>query len=181
MPHDRVASPLPSSADDGRASTSPVVVVPDEVDDDLRDKSDYVKATVMARRNAARQRQQERVAAVEASDQARSQEQAALDDSRRRLAPKLDAWALDKHGQPRNIQALLSSLDSVLWEGAQFRVANKSALIDPKKLKITYFKACRIVHPDRIGPDADADRKYIAQTIFDRLNKAYKQFEDSHS
>jgi hypothetical protein len=153
------------------------VEVPEHVDADLQDKSDYVKAKVMARRNEERRKQQERVSALEQSEKAATEEQEPLDESRKKLNDKINQWAFDKHGQPKNIQALISTLDSVLWEGARWEPVPMSSLLDPKKLRISYFKACRVVHPDKISPDADPDVKYIAQSVFHRLNVAYKEYE----
>ena len=151
--------------------------VPEHVDEDLKDKSDFVKAKVMKRRNEERQKQKERVQALETSEKQAKVEQEQIDSSRQKLNDKIQQWAYDRHGQPKNIQALLSTLDSVLWEGASWTPVAMSQLLDPKKLRITYFKACRVVHPDKISSDADSDVKYIAQSVFHRLNVAYKEYE----
>lgn len=56
-----------------------------------------------------------------------------------------------KAGKEHNLRALLATLDTLLWPGAQWRGANISELIDPKKCKITYLKAISKVHPDKVS------------------------------
>lgn len=57
------------------------------------------------------------------------------------------AW---KAGKEQNLRALLATLDSLLWPGAQWKGAQMSELINPKKCKITYMKAISKVHPDKV-------------------------------
>lgn len=60
---------------------------------------------------------------------------------------RLLAW---KAGKEQNLRALLATLDSLLWPGAQWKGAQLSELINPKKCKITYMKAISKVHPDKV-------------------------------
>jgi tetratricopeptide (TPR) repeat protein len=60
---------------------------------------------------------------------------------------RLIAW---KAGKEQNLRALLATLDSLLWPGAQWKGAQLSELINPKKCKITYMKAISKVHPDKV-------------------------------
>lgn len=61
---------------------------------------------------------------------------------------RLVAW---KAGKEQNLRALLATLDTLLWPGAQWKGAQMSELINPKKCKMTYMKAIGKVHPDKVG------------------------------
>lgn len=61
---------------------------------------------------------------------------------------RLNAW---KAGKEQNLRALLATLDTLLWPGAQWKGAQMSDLINPKKCKITYMKAIGKVHPDKVN------------------------------
>lgn len=58
------------------------------------------------------------------------------------------AW---RKGKERNLRALLSSLDNILWSGVQWKSVTMTDLLDPKRCKITYMKAIAKVHPDKVG------------------------------
>jgi tetratricopeptide (TPR) repeat protein len=60
---------------------------------------------------------------------------------------RLLAW---KAGKEQNLRALLATLDTLLWPGAQWKGAQMSELINLKKCKITYMKAIGKVHPDKV-------------------------------
>jgi tetratricopeptide (TPR) repeat protein len=60
---------------------------------------------------------------------------------------RLVVW---KAGKEQNLRALLATLDTLLWPGAQWKGAQMSELINPKKCKITYMKAIGKVHPDKV-------------------------------
>lgn len=60
---------------------------------------------------------------------------------------RLVAW---KAGKEQNLRALLATLDTLLWPGAQWKGAQMSELINPKKCKVTYMKAIGKVHPDKV-------------------------------
>ncbi|KAI8094997.1 uncharacterized protein B0P05DRAFT_524234 [Gilbertella persicaria] len=59
--------------------------------------------------------------------------------------------AMWKTGKENNLRALLSSLESILWSGVQWKSVMMSELVEPKKCKITYMKAIAKVHPDKVS------------------------------
>ena len=153
------------------------VVVPDVVDDDLADKSDYVKASVMARRNEARRAQAERVAEVESRDSAAAAEQESREALKRDYGAALTEWA-QEHGRMKNIRVLLSTLHTVLWEGAKWEPVGMAKLVIPSKIKFFFMKAITIVHPDKQNTMA-APQKYVATQIFHSLEQAYRVFQET--
>ncbi|ORZ03886.1 hypothetical protein BCR43DRAFT_484136 [Syncephalastrum racemosum] len=82
-----------------------------------------------------------------------------------------------KAGKEHNLRALLATLDTLLWPGAQWRGANISELIDPKKCKITYLKAISKVHPDKLPASTTVEQRMLASAIFSTLNEAWDAFK----
>lgn len=60
------------------------------------------------------------------------------------------AW---KKGKETNIRALLSSLDTILWDEfkGDWKPVNLSELITPSQVKIRYMKAIGKLHPDKVS------------------------------
>ncbi len=52
-----------------------------------------------------------------------------------------------------NIRALLSSLDTILWDEMKkdWKPVNLSELITPNQVKIRYMKAIGKLHPDKVA------------------------------
>ncbi|KAI9470080.1 MAG: hypothetical protein EXX96DRAFT_588728 [Benjaminiella poitrasii] len=84
---------------------------------------------------------------------------------------RLLAW---KVGKEQNLRALLATLDTLLWPGAQWKGAQMSELINPKKCKMTYMKAIGKVHPDKV------DRNIIIIIFMIALPKRTKKGERSN-
>lgn len=54
-------------------------------------------------------------------------------------------------GKERNIRALLSTLNTVLWEGeTRWKPVGMADLVTPDQVKKYYRKAVLIVHPDKV-------------------------------
>lgn len=54
-------------------------------------------------------------------------------------------------GKERNIRALLSTLNTVLWEGeTRWKSVSMADLVTPEQVKKYYRKAVLIVHPDKV-------------------------------
>jgi len=153
-------------------------VPPENVDEDLKHMSPAVQAKIMLRRKAEREKHEAAVAAVAAAEAAAAQHADELDGARHRHESEVKSWGYDSAGEVRNIRALLSNLDKILWPAAKgsWKGVGMSALVNPKKVRIPYFKACRIVHPDK-NEGAPSDQQYIATEVFQALNKAWDKFE----
>ena len=74
-----------------------------------------------------------------------------LDDEKFALADQVDArvmkWRTGKEG---NLRALLSSLETVLWEDAGWKKVGMGDVLLPGKVKIVYMKGIAKVHPDKV-------------------------------
>ncbi len=154
------------------------VAVPDEVDDDLEGKSDYVKAKIMARRNEVRRAAEARVAEVAKQQEAEAKEAEARDAAKSQHEAKVKEWALEPGGKVKNIRVLLSTLQSVLWEGAKWEPVPMAKLIAPPRVKASFLRACTQVHPDKQG-SLDPTQRYVASQVFHYIESAYREFQDT--
>lgn len=157
--------------------TAPVVV-PDVVDADLADKSDYVKARVMERRNKVAEEHARRVAEVAEREAAAKKEQEDRDAALAKHGPRLKEWAEEASGTRKNLRLLLSTLQAVLWPEASWEPVAMARLIDPKRVKIAYLRALTIVHPDKQN-SMDGDHRFIATQVFNYLESAYRAFQEA--
>uniref|UniRef100_A0A8C9YMG9 Cyclin-G-associated kinase n=1 Tax=Sander lucioperca TaxID=283035 RepID=A0A8C9YMG9_SANLU len=82
-------------------------------------------------------------------------------------------------GKERNIRALLSTLNTVLWEGeTRWRPVGMADLVTPDQVKKYYRKAVLIVHPDKT---TGQPYEHYAKMIFIELNDAWSEFENQGS
>ena len=91
------------------------------------------------------------------------------------LGPKLTQWSCPD-GTPKNIRALLCTLHTVLWEGAEWKPV--SVLVRPIDVKKAYRKALLLVHEDKLK-GGTAEQKYIGQAVFESLNKQFTIFSQN--
>jgi hypothetical protein len=98
-----------------------------------------------------------------------------LDAVKVKLEPKLKAWC-EEYGKKRQLRALLSSLDKVLWPGSGWKPLNLGDVLDAKKARRAYLKASLKVHPDKTR-SLDAEKRFIANRVFDALSQANATFE----
>lgn len=75
-----------------------------------------------------------------------------VDDEKFALADTVDMrvkkWRM---GKESNLRALLSTLQTVLWEGSQWREIGMGELLMPGKVKFNYMKGIAKVHPDKVS------------------------------
>ena len=139
-------------------------------------KSATVQAAVHSRVNEMKQSQQKAVAEIrerEMKKQASDQEE---DEVRKRLEPMIKKWS-EEHGKKKQLRALLASLHTILWPGANWKQMTIGDLLDDSKVKKAFHKASRVVHPDKTG-DLDAEKRFLAKRIFDALSQAKTDFDN---
>jgi len=101
-----------------------------------------------ARPAAVSQKSSEALARLRAVNQAAEQEgieKIALVD---KVDGQIAAW---RDGKRENLRALLTSLDTVLWEGSGWKKVGLHELLQPNKVKIIYMKAIATTHPDKVS------------------------------
>ncbi|EGS17206.1 uncharacterized protein CTHT_0065230 [Thermochaetoides thermophila DSM 1495] len=99
-------------------------------------------------------------------------------DEKFQLTDKVDArisaW---RDGKRDNLRALLTSLDTVLWEGSGWKKVSLHELVMPNKVKVMYMKAVAKTHPDKLPQNATTEMKMIAGLVFSTLNEAWDKFK----
>ncbi len=97
-----------------------------------------------------------------------------FDIAREKHGKRLDAWAFNGK-EKRNVRSLLSTMQTVLWEGNTWKPVGLGDLLDPKQVKLAYRKAMLVVHPDRCS-GMESETKFIAKRVFEGVNEAYQDF-----
>eukprot|EP00743_Colponemidia_sp_Colp-15_P000696 GILK01000773.1.p2 GENE.GILK01000773.1~~GILK01000773.1.p2 ORF type:complete len:303 (+),score=81.56 GILK01000773.1:1701-2609(+) len=105
-------------------------------------------------------------------DQKAAEDRRTMDEE---LGTRMETWC-KRGGVLNNIRALLCTVHDVLWPESGWNRVNMADLVEGKKVKLVYMKAIRIVHPDKHNNDT-ADKKYIAQRVFEALNAAWDNFK----
>ena len=101
-------------------------------------------------------------------------------DAGDRLKEELDGWCINPSDKKwRDVRTLLGTLDQVLWadEKSWKKVDVGDLMMDPKKVKRAWQKAILISHPDKHN-DADGERRYRAERVFEAVNESFKTFKD---
>jgi hypothetical protein len=138
-------------------------------------KSTQVQAAVQARVSEMKQSQAKAVNEIREREAQKKAEEAEEDLVRKRLEPKLKAWS-EEHGKKKQLRALLATLHTILWPGADWKPVGIGDLLDDSKVKRCFHKASRVVHPDKthhLGPE----QRFMAKRIFDALSQAKNDFD----
>jgi hypothetical protein len=138
-------------------------------------KSATVQAAVHNRVNEMKESQAKALQEVRAREEKKKNEEAEEDEVRRRLEPMIKTWS-EEHGKKKQLRALLASLHTILWQGAQWKQITIGDLLDDKKVKLAFHKASRVVHPDKTH-HLDAEKRFLAKRIFDALSQAKNEFD----
>jgi len=87
---------------------------------------------------------------------------------------KIRDWS---DGKERNIRALLTSLQTVLWEDEEkWSPIGIHQIMQANEVKKFYRKACLSVHPDK---HTGLPHEELARAIFIELNVSWSLFEES--
>lgn len=138
----------------------------------------YVRVQVMERRNKLAGEQARRVAEIAERDASAKQEQEESEMLRATYGKRLKEWAEESNGSKKNIRILLSTLQDVLWSDAKWEPVSMAKLIDPRRAKISFMKACTIVHPDKQNT-MDNTQRYVAKEVFFYLETAFRHLQET--
>ena len=139
-------------------------------------KSASVQAAVHQRVNDMKNSQAKALAEVRKREEQKKANDAEEDQVRRALEPKIKAWS-EEHGKKKQLRALLASLHTILWQGANWKQISIGDILDDSKVKKFYHKASRVVHPDKTH-DLDAEKRFLSKRIFDALTQAKTAFDE---
>lgn len=138
-------------------------------------KSASVQQAVHGRMNEMKESQAKAVNEIRAREEKKKNADLAEDEVRKRLEPKIKAWS-EEHGKKKQLRALIGTLQTILWPGANWKTIGLGDLLDDSKVKRAFFKASRVVHPDKTI-DLDAEKRFLAKRIFDALSQAKTEFD----
>ncbi|CAK0811051.1 unnamed protein product, partial [Prorocentrum cordatum] len=98
-----------------------------------------------------------------------------VDEGNRLHQDGLATWAKTADGTTfKDIKALLSTVDKVIWENSGWEPVSLADLLEPPKVKKAYRKDAIIMcHPDR-QQESSAEVQVRADRIFEALNAAFK-------
>jgi len=86
---------------------------------------------------------------------------------------KLNEWEFDKTVR-RNVRTLIGKLPEVLPPNLNWKPIPISKLLNDAQLKKGYYKAVRVVHPDKsIGRGDSIENQVICDYVFQALEQAF--------
>jgi len=133
-------------------------------------KSDHVASAMRTRVKNMELNQQTALQNIRDRELEKKRGVAEEDQCRHKLEPIIKAWS-EEHGKKKQLSALLANLHKVLWPGSGWKQVNLGELLDEKNCRRCFFKASRLVHPDKTI-DLDAEKRFLAKRIFDGLKQA---------
>jgi hypothetical protein len=145
---------------------------------DMSDMSDTVKNKILERQAKEQARIDTKLARHLLEAEQKEKDQVERDKVKANLKDKLIKWSGDpKFGTLKNVRAMLATMDSILWEGAKWKTVGMGDLVQPNRVKIAYYKAIRIAHPDRVQTGT-VEEKYIASWVLDMLKISWENFKN---
>ena len=96
---------------------------------------------MVARRDAMRAEQDAAKREIQEREARKLEEEAGFERLRQTHGAALSAWS-EEYGKKKDVRALLAGLERVLWEGSGWKPIGLGDLLEPKKVKLAYRKAC---------------------------------------
>ncbi|KAL4439384.1 hypothetical protein ABPG74_017047 [Tetrahymena malaccensis] len=121
-----------------------------------------------------KEEQEERKREYEEEQRKKAQEQIDKRSAQERLEGKIKSWK-EQNGTRKDIRTLLSTLQNILWPGANWNPVSFFDLSTEESLKSAIKKVLITFHPDRNRNDIE--KKYICEQIIDEIRKAQKEYE----
>ena len=162
--------PRPQGARPPAAPLTKVVQKKGEEYDDYAARLRAQRAAEFADR--VRAKQQEKVDALRAREEAAQAEQDGKADLQGSAGVRIEAWAKNKE---KNVRALLGTLDTVLWEGAAWKKVNMGDLMEAAAVHKAFRRANLLVHTDKLSK-ATPEVRFIGEKLFHILQAAYEDF-----
>lgn len=138
-------------------------------------KSAHVASAMRERVNNMEAAQQKALNDIRERESKKKQDADEEDQFRQKVDPLIKEWS-EEHGKKKQLAALLANLHTVLWPGAKWTQVNLGELLDANKCRKAFYKASRVVHPDRVI-SLPAEQRFLAKRIFDALKQAKSQID----
>jgi hypothetical protein len=110
----------------------------------------------------------ERLRAAHRAAEKEGDEKIALTD---KVDARIAAW---RDGKRDNLRALLSSLESVLWEGSGWKKVGLHELVMANKVKIVYMKAIAKTHPDKVSCLYSWSRGWVGRRLLTASGRSHQ-------
>lgn len=110
---------------------------------DLSDKSEEVQREILKSQRKLKKKQMDALKEIEERKEAEKKKSEEKEKADEKWAEKIKVWS-EENGVKRSLQALLASLQNVLWEDAGWKPVSIADLMNDSKVKINYFKASRV-------------------------------------
>lgn len=110
---------------------------------DLSDKSEEVQREILKSQKKLKKKQMDALKEIEERKEAEKKKSEEKEKADEKWAEKIKVWS-EENGVKRSLQALLASLQNVLWEDAGWKPVSIADLMNDSKVKINYFKASRV-------------------------------------
>ena len=144
---------------------------------DMSDMSESVRKKIQARQAQEQARIDAKLANHLLEAEQKEKDQLERDDVKARLQAKLVIWSGNpKTGSLKNIRAMISTMDTIMWENSGWKTVGMGDLVQPSRVKRAYYKAIRIAHPDRVQTGT-VEAQYIASWMLDMLKLSWEQFK----
>ena len=141
-----------------------------------------VEERIKGETEATKARQQERLAALQAEEQARVAAAAARFRNESDIETKVTAWNNKHKGGVRSLLASLSSIlngtslsSAIPEEILQLVGPSAGSSYSEESLRKAYKMALRVVHPDKVE-SSRPEEELLAQKVFSTLADAYKKY-----
>lgn len=115
---------------------------------------------------------------VKASHTKQADEERQKDLLRDKVSIRVDNW---QRGNEKNLRALLSTLQNVLWESCDWQPVELSDLVIPKKVRNVYMKAVARTHPDKVPSTAPVEVRMVSQSVFVVIQGAWEVFRQENN
>lgn len=108
---------------------------------------------------------------VRAANAAQAAEEAAAHSLKDAIDARVNGW---KAGKETNIRALLSSLDTVVWDELEWKKVGMNEVLTDPQIKRVYTKAIARLHPDKLTPARTTlEQRLLGNAVFSVLNEAF--------
>jgi hypothetical protein len=163
--------------DDGNLQpvATKVVASASHYDEENPEDSKERKAAKLRLRNNIEAQRAEKVAEMKIQMEREQKDREEMQDMRSDVEARLVSWEKNSKGQRKDIRALLSGLNGVLWSGSRWTHKALGDLLTYNQLKRAKKIAMIVVHPDK-NSDASVERKATAERCFTVIHEAWEVY-----
>ena len=80
-----------------------------------------------------------------------------------------------------HVRVLLCTLPDVFWPETGLERVGMDKMMQPAQVKKAYYKYVQKLHPDKVMPLKDAEKTYIATTVFAAVTEQWDAFKKENN